>query len=182
MSKIGRKAIDLGSVQVTLQGQDVVYKGSQHSGTHTLPEELIAEIEDKQLFLKPAPNKKSSRDLNRLWGLHRALISNEISGAQKPFELKVIITGLGYKAVLAGKKITFTLGYSHKIDFDLPEEVTLEVDKTGQNLLFKSYDKALLGQVCSRVKELRKTEPYKGTGIRLDTDIVLRKAGKTKSS
>jgi len=100
---------------------------------------------------------------------------------KKDFEKKVIITGLGFKVQMAGSKLNFSLGYSHKIDLELPKDIKLEVDKSGQNLLFKSAHKDKLGQFCDQVRSLRRVEPYKGTGIRFEDEIVIRKAGKTKS-
>lgn len=179
MSKIGRRPIQLGDVKVDVKGSEVHYKGRLNSGVYTLPDELTLVVEGNTVRLEPARAKKS-RDLNRIWGLHRALLANEIIGASEGFTKDIVITGLGYKAALAGSKITFALGYSHKIDFELPKGVTMEVDKTGQKLQLKSFNKQMLGQVCSHIKSLRKTEPYKGTGIKLSTDVVLRKAGKTK--
>ena len=99
--------------------------------------------------------------------MHRALLANKIKGIQQDFEKIVQINGLGFKAAVSGSKVVFSLGYSHKIDFNLPKDVTLEVDKTGQRLVFRSPDKEQLGQVCSQVRALRPPEPYKGTGIKL---------------
>ena len=120
--------------------------------------------------------------MNRIWGLNRALLANNIQGCQQEFEKAVQINGLGFKAAVSGSKVVFSLGYSHKIDFELPKEVTLEVDKTGQKLMFRSSDKEMLGQVCSKVRALRPPEPYKGTGIKLESETIARKAGKTKAA
>ncbi|MEX0849504.1 MAG: 50S ribosomal protein L6 [Candidatus Dependentiae bacterium] len=181
MSKIGRMPINLNNVSVDIKGNSVHYKGKQSSGVYELPENMKIEVTDGRLWLKPGEDQKKTRDFNRIWGMHRALLSNAIVGSDTGFTKEVIIKGLGYKAVLSGSKITFTLGYSHKIDFSLPKEVSLQVDKTGQKLTFSSFDKQKLGQVCSLVKALKKTEPYKQTGIRLSTDRVIQKAGKTKA-
>lgn len=185
MSKIGRKPIGIGTVQVQIKGQEVHFKGKKNSGVYVLPDVLSAQIKDNNLLLLPTTGKSSQnvqRDVNRVWGLHRALLTNEINGADKPFEKEVIINGLGFKAALSGQNIVFSLGFSHKIPFDLPKEVTLEVDKSGQKLMFRSSNKFLLGHVCSMIKALRPPEPYKGTGIRLATDVIARKAGKTKAA
>jgi large subunit ribosomal protein L6 len=179
MSKIGRKPIDIQDLQVEIVGQDVRYKGRRASGTYTLPEDLTAVKENNTLVIKPV---KETRDTNRIWGLHRALLANALKGASAGFEKRIEIVGLGYKATVAGNKVTFSLGYSHKIDFDLPAGVALVVDKTGQSLTFSSHDRALLGNVCGRIKELRVVEPYKGTGIKGIDDLIFRKAGKTKAS
>jgi len=185
MSKIGRKPIALGSTKVEVKGQEVHYSGKNGSGVYVLPKELVAKVEESDLIVMPSDaikGKIRQREINRIWGLHRALLANEIKGSQEEFEKKIKITGLGYKAAVSGKKIIFSLGYSHKKDFELPKDVSLEVDKTGQLLTVRSKDKMLAGQVCSEIKRLRATEPYKGTGIQLTTDTIARKAGKAKSA
>lgn len=181
MSKIGRKPIDLGNVSVEIKNNQVHYKGAKSSGSYQLPENIKVVVDANKLSLKPVSEEKTTRDFNRIWGMHRAMLANAIVGSGAGFVKDVIITGLGFKGVLAGNKITFALGYSHKIDFELPKEVTLQIDKTGQKLTFSSFDKQKLGQVCSLVKAFRKTEPYKQTGIKLLTDVVIKKAGKTKA-
>lgn len=185
MSKIGRKPIDLGSVTVELNGQNIDYKGKKVSGSYALPEALQAQVTDNKLQLvvnHAKLDRKMSRDINRIWGLHRALLANQLKGANQEFERKLEINGLGFKAALAGSKATFTLGYTHKIEYDLPKEVSMEIDRTGQKLTLKSYNKELLGHVCSQIRAMRKPEPYKGTGIKYAEEVIVRKAGKTKAS
>jgi len=179
MSKIGRKPIDIKGVKIDINNQSLHYNGAKGSGVYELPEILDVEINGDALRL--VSNKKS-RDANRIWGLHRAILSNKIKGVQEEFLYKIQIVGLGYKAKQTGSKLEFSLGYSHKIDFDLPKEVTVTIDKSGQNLGFKSVNKELLGLVCSKVRSFRKPEPYKGTGIKFENEVLLRKAGKTKGS
>lgn len=178
MSKIGRKPIELGNVKVEIKNHEVHYKGPKSSGMHVVPELLTIQVEDGHLKVSA---KEETQDARRLWGLHRALLANAIKGSSIGFEKQLIIEGLGFKAALAGSKVVFSLGYSHKIDFDLPQGVTLELDKTGQKLTFKSSNKELLGHICSMVRALRPPEPYKGTGIRLSNEVIARKAGKTKA-
>lgn len=178
MSKIGRKPIDIENVAVEIKGQEVHFKGPNASGTFVVSDMLKPELEGKRLTLHAA---KKTRDLNSVWGLNRALLANKIKGASQGFTKEVQITGLGFKAALTGNKVVFTLGYSHKIDFEMPKNITLEIDKTGQKLTFKSPDKELVGFVCSQVRAFRVPEPYKGTGIKLATETILRKAGKTKA-
>ena len=183
MSKIGRKPIDISGVVVEMKGHDVHYKGAKASGVYVLPEVLAVQIADDKLMLVPnkaVAQKLKVRDLNREWGLHRALLSNAIAGSKKEFEKLVEITGLGYKAVPSGNKLVFTLGYSHKIDFELPKGVAIAIDRTGQKLTVSSTDKELLGLVCSKMCALRRPEPYKGTGIKLSTERIIRKASKGK--
>ena len=179
MSKIGRKPIDITGVTVDIQGQTISYKGKKASGTHVLPDALKVEKTDTSLRLQAA--RKAPR-LNELWGLNRALLANKIIGANTGFEKKINIVGLGFKALVQGPKLQLSLGYSHKIDFALPADVTVETDKTGQLLTCKSIDKESLGLVCSRLRALRSPEPYKGTGVAYAGEVIRRKAGKAKSA
>lgn len=178
MSKIGRKSIDIGNVQVEVKNQEVHYKGQNSAGVHVLPEHLTAVVENKKLTLSPAIKNSET---NRIWGLHRALLANKIIGAEKGFEKQVKIVGLGYKALKKGDGLEFSLGFSHKINFPVPKEVVIDIDKTGQLLTAKSADKEILGAVCSQICDLRPTEPYKGTGIHCVGDVIRRKAGKAKA-
>jgi large subunit ribosomal protein L6 len=184
MSKIGRKPIRLDSIAIEIQGHDIYYKGPKGSGVYTLPVELRAQVTDGLLMILAAKNLSvaKKREINRIWGMHRALLANLLLGAAKELEKKIQIQGLGYKAVLSGKKVTFTLGFSHKVNFDLPDGISLTIDKSGQSLTLTSSDKELLGHVCSEIKALRKPEPYKGTGIRYAQEVIRRKAGKTKAA
>ncbi|MEX0939984.1 MAG: 50S ribosomal protein L6 [Candidatus Babeliales bacterium] len=181
MSKIGRRPIDLGNVQIEINGQEVHYKGKKDSGVHALPEGLQAELVDNKK-IKILCDDKESRESKRLWGLHRALLANEIKGADQGFEKQLNITGLGYKAAVSGDKLIFSLGYSHKIEFPLPKGISVDIDKKGQTLKVSGSDKERVGAVCSEIKALRPPEPYKGTGIQLSDETILRKAGKTKSA
>lgn len=182
MSKIGRKPIPVRDVQIDIQGQSIHYKGPKDSGIYVLPQELEVTLLDKNLNLKPSLAGVRDRNINRAWGLHRALLAAKVQGASVEFVKQLEIIGLGFKAVLSGKKVTFSLGYSHKIDFDIPDKVSFDIDKTGQKITVKSSDKELAGLVCSKIKAFRLPEPYKGTGIKLSTDVIVRKAGKTKSA
>ena len=187
MSKIGRKPIATGGVTVEVKDQKISYKGPKKSGEYILPTELKALVSEGSVALSSAKDvkklsAKERRSVNCLWGLHRALLNNELQGASQEFSQLVEINGLGYKAALSGKKIVFTLGYSHKIDFDIPEGVSVEIEKSGQKLTVKSSNKFLVGQVCSDMKKLRQPEPYKGKGIKLATEEIRRKPGKAKAA
>lgn len=184
MSKIGRKPINTSGLTIDINGKSIVYKGSHASGTYLLPEELSAQVEDNNLVLIPSETGKlmKKRELNRVWGLHRALLSNALGGAQKEFEKLIEIVGLGFKVAVSGQHMIFSLGYSHKVDYEFPKGVSVSVDKTGQKITVKSSDKELVGSVCSKIKALRSPEPYKGTGIRFATDKIKLKAGKAKSA
>jgi large subunit ribosomal protein L6 len=181
MSKIGRKPIALGNVQVQVHDHTVTYKGKHTAGTHELPDFIDAHVEGNRLRLDVA-EKLRDRDTSRFWGLHRALLANKIYGADVGFVKQLQINGLGFKAALVGSKVVFTLGYTHKIEISLPKEVSLEIDKTGQLLTFRSFDRMVLGEVCDQVRSLRVPEPYKGTGIKYSDEVIVRKAGKTKAA
>jgi len=179
MSKIGKKAITLTSAKVQVQGNKVTIAGQKTTFAHELPAELSASIEGKELLIKAANPTRKNRIL---WGLHRALIANKVKGVETGFEQKITIVGLGFKAQMAGRKMTLTLGYTHKIDYEIPVEVGIELDKTGQIIIAKSADKYLLGTVCDTIRSFRPPEPYKGTGIIREGETVIRKAGKTKAA
>lgn len=177
MSKIGRKPISTQDLTVTVDGQVVSYKGANKSGTYVVPDSLVVKFENDVLRLELA-NPENKKNYN-VWGLHRALLSNELMGAIKDFSIDVVIVGLGYKGELKGDTIVFSLGYSHKIDFKLPKEVSVVIDKTGQNITVRSSSKFLAGDVAQKICALRRPEPYKGTGVRLANEVIHRKTGKS---
>lgn len=185
MSKCGRRPIDVTGVTITVKGQEVHYKGPKSSGVYTLTEPLIARVEDKKLFVvlgdKTNVSPKQMRDVNRIWGLEHALLQNKVSGSIKEFEKRLKIIGLGFKAAVAGKTITFQLGFSHKIEFAIPDDVSIELDKPGQTVVVRSIDPVAAGAFASKIKRLRPPEPYKGTGIKEESEVIRRKAGKTKA-
>jgi len=179
MSKIGRQPIKISSAKVTISGSAIEIKGPKGSFNHELPQELEVALQDNALRISIKQDDRQSR---MLWGLHRALLANKVKGVEQGFEQKVTIVGLGFKAVQAGSKLTFSLGFTNKIEYEMPQGVTVEIDKSGQILMFRSSDKFLLGNVCDAVRYFRLPEPYKGTGILREGDVIIRKAGKAKSS
>ena len=178
MSKIGRRPIVLHTAEVKIDGNRLVIKGPKGQHEHDIPKGVLVTHEDKRLHISVSGDSAKER---ALWGLHRALIANKVQGVEQGFERKMKIVGLGYKAQVSGKKVTLTLGYSHKIDMELPEGVKMEVDKTGQQLTLSSTDKFILGNICDAIRSKRPPEPYKGTGVMYADEILQRKAGKTKS-
>ena len=181
MSKCGRKPILCGGVSVEVSNNNVIYKSKDISGSYFVPLHFIVKKEETKILIFPSDEaKKSIKEINMLWGLHRSLLNNAISGAIKPFEKQIKIDGLGFKAQMQGNIIVFSLGFSHKIQYEVPKGVSIEIDKTGQNMTFKSSDKSLLGAVCASIRDFRVAEPYKGKGLRYSDENILRKAGKTK--
>ncbi len=130
----------------------------------------------KEVSLKP---KKIDQNSKRLWGMKRSLINNAILGASKGYEKILELTGVGYRAALKGKQLNLQLGFSHDINFDIPEGIKLTVEK--QTIIkILGLDKQLVGMVASKIKSLRPPEPYKGKGIKEQGQYILRKEGKKK--
>jgi large subunit ribosomal protein L6 len=177
MSKIGRKPISIQGLTVTIDGQIVTYSGPNKSGKYILPDCLS--ITNENDAIKIGLTNPQDFKNNNVWGLHRALLNNELLGARTDFVKDVVIVGLGYKGELKGDMIVFSLGYSHKIDFKLPKDVSVAIDKTGQNIAIRSSSKFLAGDVAQRICALRRPEPYKGTGVRLKDEVIHRKTGKS---
>lgn len=179
MSKVGRRPINITSATVSVSGSVVTLKGPKGTLTHELPQGVSVELNDKVLTVHlESPTSKNRSH----WGLHRALLANKVIGVEQGFETKMKIVGLGYKAQVSGKKVSLTLGFSHKVDLELPDGVQMDVDKTGQNLTLSGIDKFILGNACDAIRSCKPPEPYKGTGIMYANEVIHRKAGKAKSS
>ena len=135
------------------------------------------EITDgKEISIKP---KKVDKDSKRLWGMNRSLINNAVIGSNTGYEKILELVGVGYRAALKDKQLNLQLGYSHDINFDIPEGVTIAVEKQ-TTLKITGSDKQQVGSVASKIKTYRKIEPYKGKGIREKGQYILRKEGKKK--
>lgn len=180
MSKIGRKPIDISKVTLTAQGQTVEIKGSKGQFSHELPAGLTCSIDEsaKTITLGVESDTRTNRTN---WGTHRALLANKVHGAGVGFEQVVKLVGLGYKGQASGQKVVFSVGYSHKVDYNLPKGITVDIDKTGQRITVKGADKFEVGNVCDGIRSIRPPEPYKGKGIMLEGEVIIRKAGKTKA-
>lgn len=181
MSKIGLKVIKFEKAVIDIDGKKLSIKGPKGHLDHVLPEGIVAIIEQKVLKVRPETEVRT-RAVNIAWGMSRASLANKIKGVETGFETKINIVGLGYKAVLSGKNLNFSLGYSHKIDLEIPEGLSVNVSKTGQEILVNGIDKLEIGNFCATIKAFRPVEPYKGTGIFIEGDKIHRKAGKAKKS
>jgi large subunit ribosomal protein L6 len=183
MSKIGRKPIFFKNVQVEVDKNKVSYKGSHANGLYEVDSRLEVKLFNDNLVLSPIAAEVNSKDINMIWGLHRALLNNAIQGSAVLFEKHIRIEGLGFKAEPQQNNvnhITFSLGFSHKIDFVVPKNVFVEIDKTKQNIVLKSSNKEEVGKVAAHIRALRPVEPYKGKGIFYKDEFLMKKAGKTK--
>ncbi len=176
MSRIGKKPIALPQgVKVDLKDGQVSVKGPKGSLSRPLLEGIEVEITDKVVNLKRGSDDKKTRSFH---GLMRTLVSNMVDGVSKGFEKKLEIVGIGYRSELHGNKLVLYLGYSHPINFQLPQGISAEVDK--QTLVtIKGVDKELVGQISAKIRGLRKPDPYKGKGVKYATEVLRKKAGKT---
>ena len=179
MSKIGKINISIPEkVKVALAGSNLNIEGPLGKKSINIDLEMFnLDIKDgKQITIKP---KKIDQNTKRLWGMNRSIINNAVIGSSKGYEKVLELVGVGYRAALKGKQLNLQLGYSHDIDFDIPEGIKINVEKQ-TTLKISGFDKQQVGSVVSKLKTLRKIEPYKGKGIREKGQYVLKKEGKKK--
>jgi large subunit ribosomal protein L6 len=179
MSKIGKISISIPEkVKAVLSGNVLNIEGPL--GKKSLNVDLdmfnVDIAEGKEISIKP---KKLDQNSKRLWGMNRSLINNAVIGSSKGYEKTLELVGVGYRAALKDKQLNLQLGYSHDINFDIPEGIKITVEK--QTIVKVSgSDKQQVGMVVSKIKSFRKPEPYKGKGIREKGQYILRKEGKKK--
>ena len=177
MSRIANSPVDLPSgVEANIANGLISVKGSQGTLELALHEQVDIVNEDNQLKLKAKTDEKSSVALA---GTFRALVNNMVVGVSQGFEKKLTLIGVGYRAKAQGKTLNLVVGYSHPIDYDLPEGVTAETPSQTE-IVIKGADKQLVGQVAAETREFRPPEPYKGKGIRYEDEYVYRKEAKKK--
>ncbi len=181
MSRIGAKTIAIPTgVTVEVKSGVVHVKGSKGELTYALLPEIGVNIDGSVLTVKRILENGEAKARH---GLTRALLVNMIAGVSNGHERKIEIVGVGYKAVIKGKVLNLSLGYSHPIDFTLPAGIDVVPDEKNKNILtFKGIDKQLVGQVAADIRSLRPPEPYKGKGIRYSDETVRRKAGKAAAA
>ncbi len=179
MSKIGKISISIPEkVKVALAGNILNIEGPLGKKSINIDLEMFnLDIKDgKEISLKP---KKIDQNTKRLWGMNRSLINNAVLGSDKGYEKTLELIGVGYRAALKGNQLNLQLGYSHDINFDIPNGIKVNVEKQ-TTLKISGPDKQQVGAVVSKLKTLRKIEPYKGKGIREKGQYVLKKEGKKK--
>ncbi len=179
MSKIGKINIAIPEkVKVAVAGNILNIEGPLGKSSLNIDLEIFdLDVKDgKEILIKP---KKIDQNTKRLWGMNRSLINNAVIGSSTGYEKVLELIGVGYRASIKGNKLNLQLGYSHDVDFDIPEGIKIIVEKQ-TTLKITGSDKQLVGQVASKLKTLRKIEPYKGKGIREKGQYVLKKEGKKK--
>ena len=177
MSRIGKKPIVIPSgVTAKLDGQTIAVKGSKGELEFTAPQEVSVSIDDGAVHVKPAGEDKRSR---AMWGMTRAQIANVVGGVTHGFQKKLEISGVGYKAAVAGKNLQLSLGYSHDIIYPIPPGVTITTPKPTE-ITVVGVDKKQVGQVAAEIRAFRGPEPYKGKGVKYAGEFIFRKEGKKK--
>ena len=179
MSKIGKINISIpDKVKVALAGSSLNIEGPAGKKSVNIDLNMFnLDIkEGKEISIKP---KKIDEDTKRLWGMNRSLINNAVIGSSSGYEKTLELIGVGYRAALKGNQLNLQLGYSHDINFDIPEGIKIVVEKQ-TTLKITGSDKQQEGAVASKLKTLRKIEPYKGKGVREKGQHVLKKEGKKK--
>tara|TARA_B100001540_G_C15342727_1_gene433194 strand:+ start:31 stop:570 length:540 start_codon:yes stop_codon:yes gene_type:complete len=179
MSKIGKTNITIPEkVKVVIAGDILNIEGPLGKKSLNIDLEVFnLDIKDgKEISIKP---KKIDQNTKRLWGMNRSLINNAVIGSVKGYDKILELVGVGYRASIKGNQLNLQLGYSHDINFDIPEGIKIVVEKQ-TTLKISGFDKQLVGSIASKIKSLRKTEPYKGKGIREKGQYILKKEGKKK--
>ena len=179
MSKIGKISISIPEkVKVVLAGNIINIEGPLGKKSVGIDLDMFnLDIKDgKEISIKP---KKINQDTKRLWGMNRSLINNAVMGSSTGYEKILELVGVGYRASSKGNMLILQLGYSHDIEFDIPEGIKISIEKQ-TTLKISGSDKQQVGAVVSKLKTFRKIEPYKGKGIREKGQYVLKKEGKKK--
>ncbi|MAG28705.1 50S ribosomal protein L6 [bacterium] len=175
MSRVGKQPIELpDGVTSTIDSAVVKVLGPKGELNVAIPPKVKVEQKDKEIHVS-VPKPEDSRQA-AFWGLARSLISNAVLGVTEGFEKKLEINGVGYKVKLEGKKLVLNVGYSHAVEFDVPEGIEAKVE--GNAITINGIDKQLVGETAANIRKIRKPEPYKGKGIKYSDEQIRRKVGK----
>ena len=176
MSRIGKQPIPVPTgVKIDLAGQKIVVTGAKGSLQRDINSEVEVAFQDNVITVS---NRTESPKVNAFRGLTRTLINNMIVGVGEGFKKVLVIEGIGYKASVSGSTLTLNVGYSSPKDYNLPKDVIATVEGNTK-IILQSMDKELLGLTASKIRQIRKPEPYKGKGIRYENEHIVRKVGKS---
>ena len=177
MSRIGKKPVELPSgVTASISGQTVEVKGPKGTRSFTATDDVTITMEDNTVKVDPRGKSKRAR---QQWGMSRTQIQNLVTGVTDGFKKELEINGVGYRAQMQGNVLKLNLGYSHDVDFTVPEGVTVTAPKP-TIVIVEGNDQQQVGQVAANIREWRKPEPYKGKGIKYVDEYIFRKEGKKK--
>lgn len=176
MSRVGKKPIPIPpGVQVDVRPDAVEVRGPKGTLTQPLPPGVRVETDGARLLARPV---RPDASLAKFHGLGRSLVANAVRGVSEGFRKELDIVGIGYRAERAGKQVVFSLGYSHAIEFDVPADVEIAVDKQ-THVTVSGIDRQRVGQVAADIRALRKPDPYKQKGVRYTGEVLKKKVGKT---
>ena len=177
MSRVGKKPVPVpAGVTATVTGQTVKMKCSKGELSFVVPALVNVALKDGAISVEPINQSKPARSL---WGTSRAQIANIAEGVSKGFEKKLEITGVGYRAAMAGKALKLSLGYSHDIEYEIPAGITIATPKPTE-IVVTGIDRQRVGQVAAEIRDYRGPEPYKGKGVKYAGEFIFRKEGKKK--
>lgn len=177
MSRIGKKSVPVpAGVTATIEGGQINVKGPKGTLSMPLVEDISYTLEDGAISVMPANESKRAR---AFWGMQRTMVSNLVVGVSDGFTKVLEITGVGYRASVQGSNLKLQLGYSHDVDFPIPEGIAIKTpDQTTVEI--SGADRQQVGQVAAEIRRWRKPEPYKGKGIKYRGEFIFRKEGKKK--
>ena len=176
MSRVGKNPVTIPSgVTAEVQGQTLNVKGSKGELTQDFPIGIEVKVEDNAIVVD---RKNNSKRLRAMHGTIRALAANMVHGVTEGYTKSLQIEGVGFKGVLNGQVLVLSLGYSHEINFQIPEGVNVAVEGGGTEVILTSHDKQKVGQAAAQIRSYYKAEPYKGKGVRYKDETIRRKAGK----
>jgi len=177
MSRIGKQPVGIrDGVQVAVDGQTVTAKGPKGELSVDLIDDVTVAMTDDGVSVQPVGTSKRARSM---WGMSRTLVDNIVTGVSEGFEKRLEIAGVGYRANLQGKNLHLALGFSHDVEFPIPDGIDIQCPKPTE-LIITGIDKQKVGQVAAKIRGYRPPEPYKGKGVKYADEYVFRKEGKKK--
>jgi len=177
MSRVGKIPVSIPKgVEITLQDQHLTVKGGQGSLQHTIHPEVELKIENNEISFVP---RQATQLSDALSGTTRALVNNMVKGVTEGFAKKLLLVGVGYRAQVQGSSLSLTLGFSHPVNFPIPEGIKIECP-TQTEIVVKGIDRQKVGQVAANIREFRPPEPYKGKGVKYSDEVIEIKETKKK--
>ena len=177
MSRIGKRPVDLPSgVTADIKGQTIEVKGPKGTRSFTAGDDVTLAVSDNAITVTPRVKSKRAR---QQWGMSRTMVQNLVTGVTDGFKRELEIQGVGYRAQMQGNTLKLALGYSHDVNFEVPDGIKVTCPKQTE-IVIEGEDQQLVGQVAANIREWRAPEPYKGKGIRYKDEYIFRKEGKKK--
>jgi large subunit ribosomal protein L6 len=177
MSRIGKHPVPVpAGVDVQVNGQTITAKGKLGQLSMTVVDDVAASKEGDTVVVKPRTDSKRAR---MMWATTRTLVNNMVVGVSQGYTVNLEINGVGYRAAVQGNELVLQLGYSHEVKYPVPDGITIRTEKPTA-ISVSGFDKQKVGQVAAEIRSFRGPEPYKGKGIKYETEVLLRKEGKKK--